>query len=104
MHFVLPVLSLMRARLAWAQAAELEGLWWRPPALYTECREKGGVGEGSVTARVTLSGAHRGSWRTRYHTCSPQREAYAESEIESPCSLQEEAAVPTHALDLVFGL
>lgn len=84
MHFDLPVLSLMRARLAWTWAAELEGLWWKAPYLVYTMQGKGGVGEGSVAARVNLSGAHRSSWRTRYHTRSPQREADAESETESP--------------------
>ena len=95
MHFAVPVLSLMRARLAWAQAAELEGLWWRPLALYTGCR---------CDSQSYPLGGPQGLLEDPVSHMFPQREAYAESEIESPCSLQEEAAVPSHAPDLVFGL
>lgn len=44
MHFDLPVLSLMRARLAWTWAAELEGLWWKAPYLVYRMQGKGGWG------------------------------------------------------------
>ena len=44
MHFDLPVLSLMRARLAWTWTAELEGLWWKAPYLVYRMQGKGGWG------------------------------------------------------------
>lgn len=64
------------------------------PCLVYRMQGKGGVGEGSVTARVTLLGAHRGSWRTQYHTCSHRGRPMQNLRLSLPAASRKKQLCP----------